>query len=186
MINNDLPKLLTGIEIVDNPVAQSIGIGGKDRRRCIKGVGAGKVVIEQMRISIQKKKMCVAVIEGIVALVIYLGLGALTGIDGRRVTEGLDRRWRGICLSLVRQMKPGRSGCVAIPRILDVKSLRAILREVEVIEKGECIPAAEVSAEWRRGVVGQQIRRDSRGAQVVVSIHWKEQFAAKDGSAGFI
>src|ERR1700722_7117187 len=100
-----------------------------------------------MRVGIEEEDVGIAVIEGVVALVIDLDRGAFAGIDLGRVAEGRDSRGRVEGLSLVAEGEAGGRGSVYVPGILDVESLRPILREIEVVEERESVSTAEIAAE---------------------------------------
>src|SRR5580692_7257612 len=75
---------------------------------------------------------------------------------------------------------------IAIPRMLDIEPGRTVLRKIEIVVIGESVPSAQISAEGRRRVVSQKVRRNAGRANVMVSVHGKEQLAAKEGSSGFV
>jgi hypothetical protein len=71
MIDNNLPWLLAGIKVIDDPLPQSRWIGHECRRWRVVGISARQIVVEEMRVGIEEEDMGVAVVEGVVALVIY-------------------------------------------------------------------------------------------------------------------
>src|SRR5215472_4856008 len=83
-------------------------------------------------------------------------------------------------------METSGSRSVAIPGLLDVESFRSILGKIEIGEVGKRVSSAEIAAEGRRRVVGQQVCRDAGAAYVMVPVHGKEQLAAEERGAGFI
>ena len=83
MEDDDLPRLVTRIEIVKEPIPQNRRIGGEgEGRRLLESCWTGQLVIEQMGIGIQEDDMRVAIVERIVALVIDLALRTLSGVHG--------------------------------------------------------------------------------------------------------
>src|SRR3984893_10859213 len=147
MKHDDLPGLLAGIQIVDHPLPKRSGITHESRRRRVEGISAGQVVVEEMRICVEKEKMRVAVVERVVALVIDLQACTLAGVNPGRVSKCADSGRRGVRLSLIAESEAGGHRRVDVPCILDVESHRAILRKIEIIEIGECIASAQIAAE---------------------------------------
>jgi hypothetical protein len=142
MVDNDLPRLLAGIEVMDYPLAESGRICSERGRGRVEGISAGQIVVEEMRIGVEEKNVGIAVVERIVALMIDLQLGPFAGIDQGRIAKRGNRRGRGIGLALISEGETSGCRSVTVPRVLDVVSLRSVLREIEVVEEGESISTA--------------------------------------------
>src|SRR5215471_464996 len=132
VIHDDLPQLLAGIEIINHPVSQRRRVSSENWWGGIKGVGAGKIVIEKMRVGIKKKKMGIAIIERVIALVINLLSGPIPGVDDGGVAKRFNCGWGVERLPLEFENKTGRGRSVAIPGILDVETLWTILGKIEI------------------------------------------------------
>src|SRR6201998_2432557 len=186
MVDDDFPRLLAGIEVLHDPLARRSRIGPEGRRRSIESIAAGQIVVEQVRVGIEEEDVGIAVIEGIVALVIDLDRGAFAGVDLSRIAKGSYGRGGVEGLSLVGEGEAGGHGGVYVPVVLDIESLRPILREIEVVEERESISTAEIAAEERRGVVGQKIGGYAGAAQVMVAVGGKKKLAPGNGGSGLV
>src|ERR1700693_5697310 len=107
MEHDDLPALLAGIQIVDHPLPKGSGITHEGRRRRVEGISARQVVVEEVRICVEKEKMRIAVVERVIALVIDLQAFAFAGVDLGRVSECADSGRRIVRLSLVAESEAG-------------------------------------------------------------------------------
>src|ERR1700751_5015337 len=135
MEHNDLPELLAGVQVVDHPLPESRGVTDECRRRSVESIPAGQVVVEEVRICVEEQKVRIAVVERIVALVIDLQVRSLAGVNLGRVPQRVDRRRLRVRESLIAEREAGGYRSIDVPRVLDVKARRAILREIKIIEK---------------------------------------------------
>ena len=95
-------------------------------------------------------------------------------------------RPRGIRLFQISKDHAGGDGGVAIPGVLNVKTLRSVLGKIEVVEIRERISAIKIAAESGRRIASEKICRYACAAEVVVSVYMKIQLVAEDGRAGFV
>ena len=89
--NDNLPQLIAGIEVANQPVAENRRICREwERGRSVIRVGARQLIVKQMGVGIKEDDMCVAVIERIVALLINLTFPTSAGIYVGARAESID------------------------------------------------------------------------------------------------
>jgi len=186
VVDDDLPELFAGIEVVDDPILERGRISGEDRRRSVEGIAAGKIVVKEVRIGVEIEEVRVAIVERVVALMVDLGRDPVARVHLGGIAESLNCGGRSVVLFQVGKRHSRSGGRIAIPGKLNVKTLRSILRKVEVGKVREGISPADVAAEEGSGIAREKIYRDSGAANVVVAVHVEVKLVTEDGGAGLV
>jgi len=161
VVDNNLPKLSARIEIIRDPVCKRRWVRREGWRRSVESVGAGKVVVEQVRIRIEIEEVCVSIVERIVTLMVDLCRQTRACVNLGGIAKRCDRSRRTVALSLISEREAGGGRCCYIPVVLDIEAGRTILWKIEIVEIGECVSAAQVTAESGSSIVSQEVGRDA-------------------------
>src|SRR5215510_6336202 len=96
MEHDDLPDLVAGVQIVDQPILERRRLRREWKGDRIARRAVGKQVVEQMWICVEKDEVGVAIVEGIVAHMVDLPFQRLAAIDLGTGAERLYRPWRDV------------------------------------------------------------------------------------------
>ena len=186
MEDHDLPRLATGIEIVDQPIAQNGRIVGESLGRLGVERGAVQLTVEEMRIGVQKDEVGVAGIERIVVHVVDLLLGAFSGINRSGSAVGSDRGGGSVRLPFETEEHPVGGDSVGVPGELGIDTSRPIERKIVVVKVGQRVAAVGVAGETPCAVATQHVGIHAGGTDVVIADDDVKGNAANEGSAGLV